>query len=214
MSDSKYNPNDPAFLASRALDESLPVTAKAKLDEATQDVSSLGAKMEAVDRLVKKWGRPCPDIDWATYEKLVTARVESIGDEERLESVEGMLAKWAEAPPFDEHRFESEVMNRIRGKRPKRLRRILFRIAAPLAAAAAIGIVATGILWPRQPNRPTVLVEIGPVATPDAASTAVAFVIFDRTPRFRNITDSRPVLSFLAVGSSESGRAMEESPPI
>ncbi|MCH8149886.1 MAG: hypothetical protein IH987_18215, partial [Planctomycetes bacterium] len=146
MSDSKYNPNDPAFLASRALDESLPVAVKAMLDEATQEVSTLGEKMEAVDRLVKKWGRPCPDIDWATYQKLVTARVESIGDEDRQECVEGLLAKWAKAPPLDEHRFESEVMNRIRGKRSERLRRVLFRIAAPLAAAAAIGIVATGIL--------------------------------------------------------------------
>ena len=220
MSDSNYNPNDPAFLASRALDESLPAGAKARLDEAldaSEDVRSLGKQMEAVDRLVKKWGWRSSDIDWAWHEKLIKARVEAIGDEDRLDGVDDLIAKWAPPPPIDEHRFESAVMNRIRRERPATRRRILFRIGLPLAAAAAIAIVATGMLWPSLSTRPVVQVDIGPserFVSSDAARTTFAFVSFDRTPRPRDITDRRPVLSILAVGSSASGRMMEESPPL
>lgn len=220
MSDSNDNPNDPAFLASRALDESLPAAAKARLDEAldaSEDVRSLAMQMEAVDRLVKKWGRQSPDIDWACHEKLIKARVEAIGEEDQLHGVDDLIAKWASPPPIDEHRFESAVMNRIRRERPAIRRRILFRIGVPLAAAAAVAIVATGMLWPSLSTQPMVQVDIGPpkqFASSDAARTAVAFVSFDRTPRLRDITERRPVLSFLAVGSGPSSRMMEESPPL
>ena len=220
MSDSNDNTNDPAFLASRALDESLPAAAKARLDEAldaSEDVRSLAMQMEAVDRLVKKWGRRSPDIDWACHEKLIKARVEAIGEEDQLHGVDDLIAKWASLPPIDEHRFESAVMNRIRRERPAYRRRVLFRIGVSLAAAAAIAIVATGMLWPSLSTQPMVQVDIGPpewFASSDAARTAVAFVSFDRTPRPRDIADRRPVLSFLAVGSSPSGRLIEESPPL
>lgn len=220
MSDSNINPNDPAFLASRALDESLPAVAKASLDEAldaSKEVRALGRQMEAVDRLVKKWGRRSPDIDWVCHEKLIKARVEAIGEEDQLDGVDDLIAKWASPPPIDQHRFETAVMNRIRRERPANRRRIIFRIGLPLAAAAAIAIVATGILWPSLSTQPMVQVDMGPperFASSDAARTAVAFVSFDRTPRPRDITGRRPVLSFLAVGSSPSSRMMEESPPL
>ena len=220
MSDSNDKPNDPAFLASRALDESLPAAAKAILDEAldvSEDLRSLGKQLEAVDRLVKNWGRRSSDIDWAFHEKLIRARVEAIGEEDRLDGVDDLIARWAPPPPIDERRFESAVMSRIRRERLANRRRILFRIGVPIAAAAAIAIVATGMLWPSPSTQPMVQVDIGPperFVSSEAARTAVAFVSFDRTPRPRNITDRRPVLSFLAVGSAPSGRVMEESPPL
>ncbi len=220
MSASNLNPNDPAFLASRALDESLPVSAKAGLDQAldaSEDLRTLAKQMEAVDRLVKNWGRRSPDIDWAFHEKLIKARVEAIGEDDRLDGVDDLIAKWASPPPIDEHRFESAVMNRIRRERPAIRRRILFRIGVPLAAAATVAIVATGMLWPSLSTQPMVQVDIGPperFVSSDSARTAVAFVSFDRTPRLRDITEPRPVLSFLAVGSGPSGRMMEESPPL
>ncbi len=220
MSASNINPNDPAFLASRALDESLPAGVKARLDEAldaSEDVRSLRKQMEAVDRLLKKWGRQSPDIDWACHEKLIKARVEAIGEDDRLDGVDDLIAKWASPPPIDEHRFESAVMNRIRLERPAYRQRVLFRIGVPLAAAAAIAIVATGMLWPSLSTQPMVRVDIGPperFVSSNAARTAVAFVSFERTPQPRDITDRRPVLSFLAVGSAPSDRVMEESPPL
>ena len=220
MSDSKDNPNDPAFLASRALDESLSVASKAKLDEAldsSEEIRSLANQLGAVDRLVKKWGRRSPEIDWACHEKLIKARVEAIGEEDRLDGVDDLIAKWASPPPIDEHRFESDVMNRIRREQAANRRRILFRLGVPLAAAAAIAIVATAMLWTSPSIQPMVQVDIGPperFVSSDSARTAVAFVSFDRTPRPRDITGRRPVLSFLAVGSAPSGGMMEESPPL
>lgn len=220
MSASNINPNDPAFLASQAMDESLPAKAKAGLDQAldaSEDLRTLAKQVEAVDRLVKNWGRRSPDIDWACHEKLILARVEAIGEEDRLDGVDDLIAKWASPSPIDEHHFESEVMDRIRRERPAIRRRILFRIGVPLAAAAAIAIVATGMLWPSLSTRPLVHVEVGPserFLSSDAARTALVFVSFDRTPRPRDITGRRPVLSFLAVGSAPSGRMMEESPPL
>ena len=222
MTESDYNPNDPEFLASCALDEPLSGEAKAKHDEAldaSSDVRSLGEQLGAIDRLVKRWGRRQPNIDWKDYTRLVKARVESIGEEDQLDAVDSLMSKWASSHPIiDERRFESAVMDRIgRYGSANVRRRIIFRIGASLAAAAAIAIVATGFYRSNPSDQRFVQVAIGPpgrVASTYGPSSAFAVVSFDRTPPIRKITGRQSSLSFLAMGSSPLGGLMEESPPL
>lgn len=222
MTESDYNPNDPEFLASRALDEPLSGEAKAKLDEAldaSNDVRSLGEQLDAIDRLVKRWGRRQPDVDWKDHARLIKARVESIGEEDQLDAVDSLMSKWASSQPIiDERRFESAVMDRIgRYGSANVRRRIIFRIGASLAAAAAIAIVATGLYQLNPSDHRFARVAIGPmsrVASTYGPRSAVALVSFDRTPPTREITGRQSSLSFLAMGSSPLGGLMEESPPL
>lgn len=222
MTETDYNPNDPEFLASRALDEPLSGEAKAKLDEAlgaSDDVRSLGEQLDAIDRLVKRWGRRQPNIDWKNHARLIKARVESIGEADQLDAVDSLMSKWASSQPIiDEHRFESAVMDRIRRYGPMNVRRrIIFRIGASLAAAAAIAIVATGLFRSNRSDQRIVRIAIGPssrIASTYGPSSAVALVSFDRTPPTQEITGRQSSLSFLAMGSSPLGGLMEESLPL
>jgi anti-sigma factor RsiW len=210
MSEQPYQPDDPAFLASRALDGDLSEPERQRLEEALATSKELRAEVEQlrkVDQLVKRWGGADVELDWATYGKLVRARAESDADEGDLGRVDQLIERWGrERVEFDEAAFTGAVMARVRSeeRRPPR-RSLIFRIGAPLAAAAAVAIAAGAWFWASGPHG---------VDRPGEVGHQRLVVVFDHT-LVGPITDETKSssISLLALGAAPMTIEGQESPP-
>ena len=211
MSEQPYQPDDPAFLASRALDGDLSAQERQRLEEALAASKELRAEVEQlrkVDQLVKRWGGADVELDWATYTKLIGARAESDADEGDLGRVDQLIERWGREPvEFDEPAFTDAVMARVRSQEQRTPRRsLIFRIGAPLAAAAAVAIAAGGWFWASGPHG---------VDRSDEVGRQRLVVVFDHTPA-GPITDKTetPGISLLALGAAPMTVGGQESPPL
>lgn len=153
MSETEYNPDDPAFLLSRSLDEVLPAGEQRRLDEALASSKSLQSEaqqLRAVDRMLKRWGRTQVELDWDHQAALVRARAESDGDSEELRKVDRLLERWGgQSVSFDAERFTTAVMARVGRARTRPSRYgLIFRVGAPLAAAAVVVFAVTSGFGP------------------------------------------------------------------
>ena len=211
MSEPPVQPDDPAFLASRALDGDVSAEEQRQLDEALAASEQLRIEAEQlrkVDRLVKRWAGAGVELDWASYAKLIHARVEAEVDEGELERVGRLVEHWGSAPvEFDEAAFTDGVMARIRSEeRRSPKRNLIFRIGAPLAAAAAVAIAVSGWFWARAPR------DTGP---PDAPPSVRLVVRYDRTPVESDREETKtPSISLLALGASPMREPSAEAPPL
>ncbi len=218
-SEKPYIPDDPEFLASRALDEDLCADERRRLDEALAGSDELRVEAKllgTVDHLIKQWGGDEVELDWETYAKLVRARIESLGEEEGLQKVDEVLTRWGAArPETDGERFKTAVMRRVRADAPQRSwRRMVFRIGAPLAAAAAVAIAVTASFWSAASRETVCQVVIGP-DTPTVQVSSSAIVRFDRAPVERAEGEGEmPRMSLLAMGSSPVMVESPEVPPL
>ena len=219
MSEKPYFPDDPEFLASRALDEDLSTDEQQRLEEelAVSDELRAEAKLlGAVDHLIRQWGGDEVELDWETYAKLVQARIESLGEEEDLHKVDEVLAQWAATrAETDGERFIATVMRRVRAEAPQRSwRGVVFRIGTPLAAAAAVAIAVTASFWSAASRETVCEVTVGPGTCLVEASPS-AVVRFDRTPVERAEGEGQtPRMSLLAMGSSPVIAESPEAPPL
>lgn len=209
MSEQPCQPDDPAFWASRALDGDLSPEEQKRIEEALAASAELRAEVEqlrTVDGLVKRWGRDRAELDWATYTKLVHAQIEA--GEENLDTVDRLLERWGSEPvEFDEGAFTGAVMAAVRSEQRRTPRRnLIFRIGAPLAAAAAVAIAVSGWFWARAPRD---------AGGPDVVPSQRLVVLFDRTP-VAEITDmvEAPGISLIAMGASPMTEGIEEAPPL
>lgn len=220
MCDAAYNPNDPEFLASLARDAELTGEAQDRLDghlRKSEVLRVFVSELESLDRLIGNWAETEVELDWEAHAALIEARIDGDIDEEALASVDGLLGRWGRhTPEIDESRFVTGVTRRVTASRStKRMRRLIFRIGAPLATAAAVTLVATAWLWHRAARQPFVQVSYRmPGAQPaDAASTFGTRVRFDRSPRAEVVGEHRAVVAMIAMGSSPLGWQQQEDIP-
>lgn len=225
MSEASYNPNDPAFLLSRSLDEDLPDHEQRRLDEALASSESLRSEamqLRAVDRLVTRWGARPAGLDYEHHAALVVAQAAGEEDVEVLRKVDQLIERWgSRGVPYDEEQFTAAVIGKVARETGRTTRRgLVFRLGAPLAAAAAIAFAVTsGVWWPSHPKT-LCIVELGPSATALAPRTNAdggpgAIVSFGRAP-IGEVAGS-PVqrgISFGTVGSTPPFARPGESPPL
>ncbi len=224
MSEAPHNPKDPAFLASRALDEALDAESQRALDEALEASAEL--RMEAdqlasVDRLVKRLGEDPVELDWNAYASLISERIAGADDEVVASNVDALVARWgATRVEMDGDGFSASVLQRINATEKRRSqRRFIFRLGAPLAAAAAVAMIVGGTFWLRSRPRAGVQVVFAPVGMMDVQSGLGhrPVAVFDRA-QVEHGNGKTPILSMLAMGSSPLSADMnemdEEAPPL
>lgn len=223
MTDRPHNPNDPAFLFSRSLDEELSDVDRQRLEEALASSEALRVEtdgLSAVDRLVKRWGLSKAEMDWQNHAKLLSA--EAIGEAEGLGEIDSLLARWgSQEVALDWQRFTDAVMTDVgRLRHPQPRRRLIYRLAVPLAAAAVIAIAVIGTLWQVSPVQPIAVVIIGPEVESrgmgsDSAGAGRAVVRFARASIRSPIEPhAAPRISFISVGSEPMQTWFEEYPPL
>ena len=209
MSEQPYQPDDPAFLASRALDGDLSAKERQRLEEAlaaSKDLRAEAEQLRNIDRLVKRWGRDSAELDWVTYARLIHARVEA--EDGDLDTVDRLIEHWGREPvEFDERAFTGAVMAAVRSQQHRTpMRSVIFRIGAPLAAAAAVAIAVSGWFWAKAPRD---------VGRPDDLPDQRLVVLFDRTPVAPITQEAEtPSISLLALGAWPMSERAEEAPPL
>ena len=224
MSDeASYNPNDSAFLLSRSLDEELTEEEQQRLDEALAQSASLRAdaeRLRVLDRLVKRWGARRAALDFEGHAALILAQATAGDDADALERVDQLIARWGSTEvAFDADRFTSAVMNRVALESGWEKQRVwIFRLGAPLAAAAAIVLAVIGSVWWGAQREAVCRIEfdrrVAMVdASTDVAEPRSAVVSFDRTP-IEPVVQAADGISFGAVGSSALAEVYRESPPL
>ena len=225
MSEAPYNPNDPAFLLSRSLDEELSDEEQQRLDKALASSESLRSEamqLRAVDRLVTRWGARPAKLDFEHHAALVVAQAVDGEDIKTLRKVDQLIKRWGSRGVLhDEERFTAAVVDKVARESMRTTRRgLVLRLGAPLAAAAAIVFAVTsGVWWPSYPEA-VCRVEFGSSVTALALHTEVgggpgAIVSFGRAPI--DEVASSPVqggISFGTVGSTPPTALPGESPPL
>jgi anti-sigma factor RsiW len=221
MSDEGYNPDDPLFALSRSLDEKLPEGERRRMDEALAASEALRAEAEslrATDRLVKRWASAAPELDWGRHAALIEAQAPD-DDSEELNRLDRLLERWGRTvPPLDEGSFTAAVMARVRSERRRAARSsLLYRIGAPLAAAAAVAIAITGSLWLMPSGEPiTHVVYVSTLSTDpvDEDRPSVSMVSFVRRPVEPAEITAPAGLSFGSVGSAAEYVSDQEMLPL
>lgn len=209
MSDEGYNPDDPLFALSRSLDEELPEDMRQKMEEALAASEALRSEAEslrATDRLVKRWASPPAELDWGRHAALIEAQ--ATGDDgEEANKLDRLLERWGRTvPSHDEGSFTAAVMAKVRSERRRAVRSsLLFRLGAPLAAAAAVAIAITGSLWLMPSGEPIAYVAFVsglPADQVDTGRSSVGVVSFVRTPVEQAEITVPAGMSFGSVGSA------------
>jgi len=223
MTGNAYNPDDPAFLISRALDDDLPETERRRLDEALAQSESLrteALKFEAVDRLVQRWGRRSVELDWRSHAALTQASAAEGTGETGSRKIDDLLRRWGgRSDEVEAVDLTVGVLARIRGERRRATpQRYLLRIGLPLAAAAAIILTATTTTWFAPAPQPICRVAIGPSSretTGVAPETGSAVVVsFARPTEVLAASPRAPSIGFATIGVEPIGAGSEESAPL
>jgi hypothetical protein len=223
LDEDSYNPNDPAFLLSRSLDEELTAEEQERLDAALAESASLRAEAEqlgAVKRLIRRWGSEPPSLDSETHAALIIAQAATGDDADMLEKIDRLIDRWGSAEPeFDADRFTAAVMGLVsRGSGSKKRQAWVFRLGTPLAAAAAIAIVVISSVWWAAQREVVCRIEVGRRVAMGGASASAnggrsTIVSFDRTV-VEPVMEAHGEMSFGAVGSSALAEPYGESPPL
>jgi len=212
----KYNPNDPEFLASRALDEPLTDAQQRILDDHPGDL----ATMQHTDELVQSIRDDKVDIDWATFQQTIQDRVTCQNDNAQLDRVDELVQASTQLPDsWDDQRFTQRVLQKIDSiAQPQPTRFRWMKAAVPLAAAAAIALVVTMAPWQDRPHSPTSIVSIGPAIHAGhrlPLDNAVALVSFRHEPTVVDgFVSSRSRVSFVSVGSEPIIQDRSPAPPL
>ncbi len=212
----KYNPNDPEFLASRALNE--PLT-QAQRQIFGQHLSDMEA-MQDVDELVQSIRDEAVDIDWVTFQQTIQDRITCAYDDANLDRVDALIQNATKLPTsWAEEDFTQDVLQKIASNadvRPARFRWL--SAAMPLAAAAAITLVVTMVPWQELANAPTSIVSIGPAIQANhrpSLDSAVALVSFRREPiAVDDTANNRSRISFVSVGAESMASDHAPAPPL
>ncbi len=224
MNQERYNPDDPLFLISRALDGDLSNARRRRLDEALAKSPSLRVQADrlgAVDQLIKRWALQKAGVDLVRFEARVLAKIAEEADREDHGKLDRLLKQWsARRPAVNEEAFVQAVLDKLgRSDRAAPWPRRVFRIGAPLAAAAAVILAVTATIWFKPAQAVVVNVAIGPVSSEVYASrtrtSAQVVVSFARAPVEAAPARVRePGVSFTAVGASAIEWAQEEGFPL
>jgi hypothetical protein len=144
VSEAKFNPDDPLFRVSRAIDDDLPEGDRRGLHdvlEASPNLRTEAADLRKVDELVRRWAASEVDMDWERFTESVLAMSVSDAEAAQLEQVDALVRRWGEArPQLDWTAFTGDVLAEIDSRRQRDASsiRLLLQIGLPLAAAAAV----------------------------------------------------------------------------
>lgn len=227
MTDTPYNPDDPNFLASQRLDGDLSPEERAALDRAIEASPELRQQAEgiaAVDGIVKRWADLPVEIDWQHHAANIVARIEQEETPEERAAIDGLLLRWKAHPvDLDEDSFTTAVTDRLAdsaASRPSRTRRAwLWRLGAPLAAAAAVVITLTARFWSAPVGRSMAVVHYAATSPefvasgPDAAKI-VSIVSYARTVVDRSAeADGGGWISIGSLGAGLPDGRFSKGPP-
>ncbi len=222
MTEEQYNPNDVLFLISCGLDETLSDKQQRVVDGALAKSPSLREQADALRAtaaLLAQWSKQPVDCDWTGHAQSISDQIGDAASDE-FDQLDTLLGRWSTTrPSFDAEAFTADVMVRVDGTNTGGVSKVLFRIGAPLAAAAAIALAVVGTLWFQAPLASSVHVVYYSSAVYDddglGADRVESLVSFHREPVVqRTIGDGVPGLSFISVGSSPLIDSFEEQPPI
>lgn len=225
MSDTPYNPDDPALLISRGMDQDLSEAEQRRLDEALAESPALRAEAEqirAIDALVKRWAARSAEVESTPFVETVLAAVE-LEDDHDLRQIDRWLRGFGrDELNVDSEEYTAEVLAKLksRQRRPQR-RPLVFRLGVPLAAAAALAFAVTAPRWwPLADTQPRCRIEIARGAfmsdgDVDPSGRAAAVVTIARLPRkLASAQSTRSGVSLVAFGSEPVADAFEEVPPL
>ncbi|MHC5110995.1 MAG: hypothetical protein ACYTHJ_14080 [Planctomycetota bacterium] len=135
------DPDNLLYLYSMGLDEELNKKDQARLDDALKADESLNKDADAlaaVDRWMRQVATERQEVDSSTFVNLVNATLED-DDSESLACIDRLVSAWgSEKVEVDPIEFRDGVLARLDGVRHVRKRSLVFRLAVPLAAAAAL----------------------------------------------------------------------------
>jgi len=212
--------HDPLFLVSRSLDDDLSAAESSALDAALAASAELrveAAQIADAQGLVNRWSMSIPAIDTTGLNQRVMSAVHEEASHRELADVDAALRRWSQPVEFDDAAFTSGVLKKLQEERTRQRMRLVYRIGAPLAMAAAVALVVTSGLW-FSPT-PVVNVVIGPHSDSLSSADAVrdagqAVVTFVRDPvEDRLVRRSAPMVSMVSVGSDALAGG-EEFPPL
>ena len=209
------NSNDPLFLVSRDLDGDLSAAEKSRLAEVLAGSNKLQKDAEAlrvVSSLVSGRVTDEAGVDWLHFEKLVMARVAEA--DENSTQVDQLLSRWAAREPvYNEGHYAGQVLTRIAtAKKPNVSWRLVARLGAPLAAAAAV-VIAVTATW----HAPISMVNLAPVAVVEIGPSrlgpgdGVSIVSFSRSTERDVHFEETVSFGYMTLGASPSTQ-MEEAP--
>jgi len=203
-----YNPNDPGFLLSRRIDRDLSPDDGERLEaclRASPQLRRNAEQLEAVSRLVARWAQRRADIDADVLAKLTHAQTASHAADADLARVDRLLHRWGADPgTADEVDLTARVLDQIRSRRlAAPVRRLVFRLGVPLAAAAAVAIAVVGTMW--FPARPQAVCQVTladstsqSISTREAPQVVVSFAPFvAETP----LIETGPVMGYMTLGA-------------
>lgn len=224
MSEQEYNENDPLFLLSRSLDQELSAQKRQSLDEALASSGSLrdeAAKLRGVDRLVRRWGSLEVDANLDGFAEAVGGAPEPEG----LAGVDELVARWgSRSVESGSEALVARVMARIaptphlaaRGpvaaRRPLHWQRVIFRVGAPLAAAAALALAF--VTYSRVPPSSHRQVEVAWGPPLAAVSQRVCDVSFRRVPAGQQGPSIASGVSFVIAGADPLPAEQSVAPPL
>jgi len=224
MIDPPYNPNDPAFLLSRSLDESLTDGEKQKLRatlETSEEFRRLLAELRSVDSLVRHWGARKIEVDESSFVDGVLGR---IADEhsDAFSEVDDVLRSWGErSVRVDEASFVAGVHRRVNESSRERVTSTwIYRIRRPVAVAAALGLVVTAALMYRVSQRPVaeVLIVRTHTSFSEGASSDVGesrVVVFDRSAiADSSMTRNSGRTALMVIGADADDEDVIDAPPL
>lgn len=226
MTEKAYDANDPAFLASRHLDEALSPYEQKRLDDALTASAELRAEavgLRTINELVRRWGTAEVELDWAAHRKLIEAAVLLEPEDAKDRKLEELLQHCARGQAeLDEERFAERVMAQVRSRSGRaRLGGVVFRLVSPLAAAAAIALMVVGTWWYHTSIKPHAEVSIsrwagGTGAAMSSERVRIAVVSFSHAAAADwSAKNEGPGISFLLVGAAQPGdEAGNEPPPL
>ena len=224
MTTDDYNPTDPEFVVSREIDGDLSEDERRRLDEALAGSASLRAqrdKLRALDALVSKWAKRHADLDWETHGRLVGADLTGETDDGKLKEVDRLLDGWSRrTESVDSDAFATAVMARIapQRKRPM-LRRMIFRLGVPVAAAALLAVGVTARFWFAASLEPVTRVTIRqPVymqTATDSGAAPIVVVSFARTATGASgAAQGSPGISYMTLGAEPLVGSWDYSAPL
>lgn len=220
MNDPTYNPDDLGFLISRGLDEDLSAVEQRRLDEAIRASTELGEDARAyaaTDQLIRRWALQKAELDWEATAGLTQAQVDGAAKDNGLRKVDALLHRWGTPEAnLSNADLVDGVLRRIRLEQGQfRWRRLVFRLGAPLAAAAAVAIVLFGTTWFKPVGGPTIHVVISGTSAMASASgeeprTVVSFA--PGTEAASGGASLPPSIGFLTLGAEPRSGRGEASP--
>jgi hypothetical protein len=220
MTDRPHNPNDPEFLLSRSFDEELSEDERRVLDEALAGSESLRAERErqvSLDKLLRRFTARKVDVDWDAFAAGVDRANAAEHPDEAADDFDRLLARWGQDDPeVDWERFTAEVMGRIdpvQSATP--WHRMVFRIGAPLAAAAAIALAVLIPMKEAPQGRSLVCYSYPTTRAASTTATRVSVVSYGRDSA--EAYAPRPnvgAFGFATVGTVEEETTTFHTPPL